>query len=185
MRSPECHTQGFPSGSSQRRTCGFSQGFTLFEVLGAVALLAIVYTMLSTAAIRGLKTEGQSRRILEASIIADLEIANLELELDQGVMRPLGDDETESDDGLYRIWSEVSVFEMPALENAAIPFGASDGASEPSSAAGSAPPFGTTGESPLRQITVQVAWGDPDNERFVERVTYGIDASAIHSEPAR
>ena len=40
------------------------RGFTLIEVLGAVALLAILYTTLSTIAIRGLRSEGESRRML-------------------------------------------------------------------------------------------------------------------------
>jgi hypothetical protein len=177
MKNPDHNTQSF----AMSRTRGSTHGFTLFEVLGAVALLAIVYTMLSTAAIRGLQTEGRSRRILEASIIADLEIANLELELDQGAMRPLGDEETESDDGLYRIWSEVTVFEMPELENAAFPSGDSG---QPG-AAGLLAPFGTTGESLLRMITVQVSWGEPDDERFVERVTYGIEQSEIPDELPR
>lgn len=175
MRSPERHGRGPAEGFGQNRTQVFTRGFTLFEVLGAVALLAIVYTMLSTAAIRGLQTEGRSRRILEASILADLEIANFEMELEQGVMRPLGNDEIESEDGLYRIRFEVSVFEMPEMELAQ----SRSGAARSSGSRGSAAQFGTTGESPLRQITVRVAWGDPDEEQFVERVTYGIDLAAV------
>jgi prepilin-type N-terminal cleavage/methylation domain-containing protein len=50
-------------------------GFTLIEVLGAVAMLAILYTTLSTVAIRGLRSEGESQRMLEASMLADWELS--------------------------------------------------------------------------------------------------------------
>ena len=150
------------------------QGFTLFEVLGAIALLAIVYTMLSTAAIRGLQTEGKSRRKLEASLIVDLEMAEIEMELDRGIMRPLGEEESETEDGLYLIRTEVAVFEMPNIETTAR--GPSSGPAGQRDAA-PPPPFGD--EAPLREIRVRVGWGDPDDEQFVERVTYGIDQAAI------
>ncbi len=156
---------------------GFAQrGFTLFEVLGAVALLAIVYTMLSTAAIRGLQTEGQSRRILEASLLADLEIAKVEMEADMGAMRPLGEDEFESEDGLYLIRVDVSVFQMPEIQSVDNAAG-STALGQPGAVA--PPSFGTNEQSPLREIQVEVAWGDPDDERAVYRTTYGIDPLAL------
>lgn len=155
-------------------------GFTLFEVLGAVALLAIVYTMLSTTAIRGLRTEAKSRRILEASMLADRVLAELELELDRGAMRELGAEETESEDGLYRILIEVMLFDLPEVP--AAPQLVGSGGSNLPSATGSAnsvPLFGSWGESPLREIRVRVGWGNPDDEIFVERSTFGIDPLAI------
>ena len=57
-------------------------GFTLIEVLGAVAILAILYTTLATVAIRGLRSEGESRRMLEASLLADWQLSEFELELE-------------------------------------------------------------------------------------------------------
>ena len=64
-------------------------GFTLFEVLGAVAILAILYTTLSTVAIRALRSEGESRRMLEASLLADWELSEFELELETGAAQPV------------------------------------------------------------------------------------------------
>ena len=60
-------------------------GFTLFEVLGAVALLALVYGTLSTVAIRGLRTEGESQRVLKASLLADWELNGLEMQIEPGL----------------------------------------------------------------------------------------------------
>ena len=37
-------------------------GFTLIEVLGAVAVLAILYTVLAGVAIQAFRAEGESRR---------------------------------------------------------------------------------------------------------------------------
>ena len=65
-------------------------GFTLIEVLGAVALLAILYTTLSTVAIRGLRSEGESQRMLEASMLADWELSEFELELETGAAPEIG-----------------------------------------------------------------------------------------------
>ena len=74
-------------------------GFTLIEVLGAVAILAILYTTLSTVAIRGLRSEGESRRMLEASLLADWELSEFELELQTGAAPEIGVTQSEELDG--------------------------------------------------------------------------------------
>jgi len=169
MRNPDRNVRRTRATARHR-----TDGFTLFEVLGAVALLALVYTMLSTAAIRGLKTESQSRRILEASLLADLEIAKVEMEADMGAMRALGEDDFESEDGIYRIHVDVSVFQMPELPEI-------ESAAPPNELGGvpEQPPFGTGEQSPLREIRVEVSWGEPDEERSVMRTTFGIDPLAL------
>ena len=53
-------------------------GFTLLEVLGAVAVLGIWYFVLATIATDGLLKEGQSLRKLRAGLIADRMLAELE-----------------------------------------------------------------------------------------------------------
>src|SRR5262247_3649626 len=80
-------------------------GLTLLEVLGAVALLAILYTVLAKNAIEGLRSEGESRRRLEASLLADERLAEIELKLASGASPPTGHDEEEREG--FRVVTEV------------------------------------------------------------------------------
>ena len=158
-----------------RRSADRTGGFTLFEVLGAVALLAIVYTMLATAAMRGLRTEGESGRILEASMIADWQLAEIDLQIDQGLMPELGVSESEQDG--FRIRIEVAEFALPELEVEAGGLLASGSSESITTSTQSQPVFGD--ESPLREIRLVVAWGNPENERSVMRTTYGFDTETL------
>jgi prepilin-type N-terminal cleavage/methylation domain-containing protein len=155
-------------------------GFTLFEVLGAVAILAILYTTLSTVAIRGLRSEGESRRMLEASLLADWELSAFELELQTGAAPEIGVTESEEQDGFTVTW-EVTPFQTKifktALEkeqekNAANP--AAQTASVPTGQAEAmdavAPPF-------LR-VELRVSWFEAGNERSVTRTIFAVDEDA-------
>jgi len=173
MRIPERNTP-------TRTRAGLGAGFTLFEVLGAVALLGLTYTVLSETAIRGLLTEGRTGRILEASMLADLRLAEIESGLNEGLVPPLGEDETESDDGLYRIVTEVAPFELPP-EIQASAGGPTPGGSQLATA--SVPPPAPLGAAALRMIRVRVLWGDEGDEQSVERVTYGFDPAEIPIAP--
>src|SRR5262245_6171651 len=75
---------------AQTGTGGLQAGLTLLEVLGAVALLAILYTVLAGNAIQGLRSEGESRRRLEASLLADERLAEIELALASGAAPETG-----------------------------------------------------------------------------------------------
>jgi hypothetical protein len=157
-----------------------TDGFTLFEVLGAVALLAIVYTMLSTAAIRGLRSEGQSRRILEASLIADWQLADIEMQIDQGLVPEIGSTETEQDD--FRIRVDVDSFDLPEISSDAPNLLAAGSSDSVAPGSGSVAIFGE--ESPLREIHLVVSWGNPEQPQSVTRTTYAFDASAFQVVPA-
>jgi prepilin-type N-terminal cleavage/methylation domain-containing protein len=155
-------------------------GFTLFEVLGAVAILAILYTTLSTVAIRGLRSEGESRRMLEASLLADWELSEFELELQTGAAPEIGTTRSEGEDGFTVTW-EVTPFQTKifktALEkeqerNAANP--TAQTAPAPAGQAGAtdavAPPF-------LR-VELWVSWFEAGNERSVTRTIFAVDEDA-------
>jgi prepilin-type N-terminal cleavage/methylation domain-containing protein len=155
-------------------------GFTLFEVLGAVAILAILYTTLSTVAITWLRSEGESRRMLEASLVADLELSEFELELDTGVAPEIGITKTEEENGLTLTW-EVTPFETKlfktALErelerNAATP----DAQPVPVPAAQT----GSTGAvaPPFLQVDLRVSWLEAGTERSVTRTVFAVDEDA-------
>ena len=67
----------------KRRT---DTGFTLLEVLAAVAILGIWFTVLANVAIQGLRAEGENERRIRASLLADRTLTNIELDLDIGAL---------------------------------------------------------------------------------------------------
>ncbi len=90
------------------------QAFTMLEVLAAVSVLAIVYLVLASAAIEGLRAEGESLRRLEASLIADELLSDIEAQLNLALAMPESSEEIERDEFLVRI--DVRPFdpELPA-----------------------------------------------------------------------
>lgn len=86
------------------------EGFTLFEILGAVTILAIVYAWLATSAMQGMRSEGLSKRRLEASLRIDEHLMALETDLAAGIVPPIGRTEEQLDD-LYWLLVEVTPFD--------------------------------------------------------------------------
>lgn len=146
-------------------------GFTLLEVLAAIALLGIVFTALSRSASMGVISEGRSRNLLEASVLADSQLAILELAIAAGEVPALGVEELEVDDFLVTI--ETLPFALPdALEeerDALI--------STPSTVFGDG---SDTNAGAVREIRLSIGWPDAPDERSIERVTYAVDYAAIN-----
>src|SRR5262245_52613491 len=159
-------------------------GPTLLEVLGAFALLAILYTVLAGNAIQGVRSEGESRRRLQASLIADERLAEIELELARGTSPKLGRDEEELDG--FRVATEVKPLEIPPRPEAKQK--ADEGSLAAKRAARkrrevdvpslfAAP---KTGETPaLLDVDVVVRWSDGIYERELHRRTYALDPAAV------
>jgi len=161
-------------------------GLTLLEVLGAVALLGILYTALAGSAIEGLRSEGESRRRLEASLLADDRLAEIELSLTSGVAPPIGTDEQEVDG--FTVATEVRPFELPQWPEA-------DAArAEPTSLAAKraaerakdapslfAPPRGATAPAALLSLDVVVRWEEGIFKREVRRTTYAVDSTVVEA----
>ena len=148
-------------------------GLTLLEVLAAVALLGILYTYLAKAATEGILTAGNSRWRLEASLLADEEIAALERQLLEGA--PLEADSAEAERGAFKVTREVEPFtlEIPAPATAEAPAPVGSGLL--------GDPSNPRDEGILRRITIRVAWFDGLDEHQIERVTFGYDPSAAVS----
>ena len=147
-------------------------GFTLFEVLGAVALLAIVYITLATAAMRGLRSEGISQRIFKASLIADWELGEFETKLRQGLIPELGFTEGSEEEGFVVSW-EVTPLEPP------FPIAGSKLETEdenPLAAAIFTP--SSNGEPAFVQIQLTVSWFEGAQEHSVTRTTVAVDQEA-------
>ena len=147
---------GRPSGHS---------GFTLLEVLAAVAILGGLYIVLADVAMQGLRAEGESRRRLEASLLADHHMSELEIQLEAGGVQELGTTESEEDD--FQIAVEVKALELP------IPLG-EDAAEDDEEAEAAA----AAALEAMRTIEVKISWLEGDRERSVLRTTYGYDRQA-------
>jgi type II secretory pathway pseudopilin PulG len=158
------------------------RGFTLFEVLGAVALLAIVYSTLATVAIRGVRSEGESRRLLEASLRADWEQAEFELQIEGGEVPELGTRESEEDeDGFIETW-EVTPF-TPQFDGAS-PADLFPAESKNSGGGGLAELFEFSDDSapPFLQILLTISWFDGGTPRSVTRTTYMVDEAVASKQ---
>jgi len=155
-------------------------GFTLFEVLGAVAILAILYTTLSTVAIRGLRSEGESQRMLEASMLADWELSAFELDLQTGAAPEIGITEDIDEDGYTIVW-EISPLDTAIFENAPKQ---DRNAGAPNANAQTTPvpavPITTTleGAVPFLRVALRVSWLEAGSERSVTRTIFAVDEDA-------
>lgn len=155
-------------------------GFTLFEVLGAVAILAIVYTTLSGVAIHWLRSEGESRRMLEASLVADLVISEFELDLDTGVAPELGITQFEDENGFILTWEvtpfQTKIFKTPQEQEL------ERNAKNPTAQPVPIPTTQTVGEDalapPFLQVELRVAWLEAGVERSVTRTLFAVDEDA-------
>ena len=169
-------------------------GFTLFEVLGAVAILAIIYTTLSGVAMQGLLSEGESRRMLEASLVADLVISEFEMDLDTGVAPELGVTQFEDENGLLLTW-EVTPFQTKIFKTAQEQEQERN-AKDPTAQPVPIPTAQTTTTDeiapPFLQVELRVAWFEAGVERSVTRTLFAVDedaaakyaASGVMTEPA-
>jgi prepilin-type N-terminal cleavage/methylation domain-containing protein len=149
-------------------------GFTLLEVMAAVAVLGLVYVVVARGAMQGLQTEGDAGRRLRASLLADRVLNDLEVELAAGEAPRVGETETSEED--FTVTVEVRPFDVAGLLQAGLqedeaPAAATTGFQllQPSVRAGV--PI-------LLTIAVRVAWIEGVSEREVTRSSFAFDAEA-------
>jgi len=167
-----------PRGSSDPGAIG---GFTLLEVMAAVAILAIWFVVIAGSAMHALRAEGISKRRLEAALIADREMALLEATtVDGAVPKPASD---VREDGDYTITVDISPLSQQGAP------GARPQAGAPSAADEEAPDLLAVlaADIPdrmadLRKFEVRVAWEEGGLERSVTRTSFAFDlANAIRA----
>jgi prepilin-type N-terminal cleavage/methylation domain-containing protein len=147
------------------------RGFTLLEVMAAVALLAVLYTVLARVAIEGLRSEGESKRRLEAALIADTRIAESFTAFSGAFVMPeLGHQEVTEGD--YTLALDVALFEPPAEWG----FGETSGNPPPHVFASSP---GVPGAQALRTVQLEVSWLEGTEKRQVMRTIYLMDFNRI------
>ena len=159
------------------------RGFTLLEVLAAVSVLAIVYTVLAGSAMQGLANEGESYRRLQASLIADRQLAGIEASLAQGVPE-LG--VTEGEEGDFAVAVETRAFDLAGLAAAAQATEGVRGAQPAGGeAVGGGVPFQLLTQPrdgtppPLVEIQIAVRWLEGNVEQMVTRTTFAYDQRVV------
>ena len=162
-------------------------GFSLLEVLGAIAILGIWFAVIAELAMVGLRAEGRSHRMLLASLVADDVLSEIEIEMMSGRSPEVSSEEEERDGYTIRIDVEPYELELPAPE------------ATPGDATGVGPATGPfehlrgsqpDAQSPILSIRIQVAWPEGHDEGSVTRYTFGTDLaaaaaslSALHNAP--
>lgn len=145
------------------------RALTLLEVMAAVAILGLVYAYLSKAASQGILTTGESRWRLEASLLADQELADIERETRAGTPLDAGEQDREVDD--FTVVRRIEIWSLPPE---LLPEPDTDTDAEGTSLlAGSA-----TAPGILRRIQVVVRWFDGVHDQSIERVTFDYDVSS-------
>jgi|GEM_PF-1722413 len=168
--------------------------FTLLEVLAAVAILALVYTVLARVGIQGFRAEGGSDRRLRASLIADQVLAEIEEQLRAGSAPPLGEKDATREEYQIHLRVTPSEIEIPARSEAATQRMQAAAAKQPSGGSTAAAKPGATGPTPSfflpaapgepppgRRIELRVSWVEGVTESAVVRETYGLDQKAAES----
>lgn len=159
-------------------------GFTLLEVLAAVAVLGLVYSVLATSAIQGMRQEGDAGHRLRASLLADQRITEIEAQVALGQTPELGETEDEEEEFLVRTEVrplDLEVGDTKASKRAKDRLERAVGA-RPKGGQGEAGtllhPAGGSKQPLLRRIDLAVVWTDGASEQSVRRTTFGLDAVA-------
>ena len=166
-----------------------SAGFTLLEVMAAVAVLGLVYSVLATAAIQGLRAEGDAGRRLRASLLADQRITDIEAQVALGQTPEIGETESEEDEFVVRTVVEpldLDVGDTKASKRAKNRLervvGARPKAAKDETGKGEGGtllhPAGASKQSLLRRIDLRVTWTEGDAEQSVRRTSFGLDMVA-------
>ncbi len=160
-------------------------GLTLFEVLAAVAVIGIVFTTLARSNIELLAREGLADRRLEASLVADAVLAEVEATAEIGGTAPEPGIEEREQDG-YAVEIETTGFELALPEpgpddrlpelfrseaRASIPDGQT---LFPETLRGGALP-------PVRRVTVRVRWEETAGTEEILRETVLFDVASAQS----
>jgi len=155
---------------------GSRRGFTLFEVLAAVVIFGLSFTMLAQVAMQGLAAEGEASRRLRASLLADRLLGDVEGQLAAGAAPPQGLTEEEIDEFTTEI--EVRPYDFTIhLEGADVPDYITEGTRGERPLPLLEPP--NRGAAALVQLDIRVRWLEGAFERVVTRSTFALDPTAV------
>ncbi len=162
-----------------RRGAGLA-GFTLLEVLVAVAILGILYTVLAEAGMRGLLAEGEADRRLRASLLADQLVDEVEQKLSFGEAPAVGREEGAA--GPFRTSVEVAPLSVALPPPAGEDSTGGSGRTPPAPAVSVLGATDENGRPALLRVAVEVSWPEGVVERKVTRIRYAFDRRVIAEE---
>lgn len=151
------------------------QGLTLLEVLAAVVVVGISYGVFFQAGGEMLRREGENKRRIQAMLLADAALAEIEIEVDRGLVPNQGIEERSEGDFRVEIETTPVVIELLPRERGTPLEGLRP---DPNSLLG-AP--GRPAASALRRIDVRVRWIEGLNEREVQRTTFAFDPTGAQA----
>ena len=150
--------------------------FTLLEVLAAVTILAIWYVVIAAMATDGLRKEGMSNRLLEASEIANRVMAEILTTTLNGSAPESRDEETE--EGIFLVHVFIVPFgfgtDSPEEGNRVAQTGDGQAASLEQLVTAQMPGMSRH----LVAINVRVAWEEGPAVKSVKRRTYAFNLEA-------
>ncbi len=160
--------------------------FTLLEVMAAVAIFGLIYTVLARVGLQGLRAEGEADRRLRASLIADNRFGEIEARLLAGGDLPIAESDDELDEfTIHTAVSELEVEIPPPPEVATkrqrdvVGNPVSKETEDAAVTTGSFfDPAGPGKPSPMRRLEVFVRWTEGVSEREVRRTGFGFDRTA-------
>jgi prepilin-type N-terminal cleavage/methylation domain-containing protein len=151
------------------------RGFTLLEVLVAVALLGLVVTVLAGSAIQGMSYEGDAARRVRASLLADRALWQVETALKLGAPpQPSHEESVEGEE--FQLSVDVQPLDLAQAGLGALlaPPAETPGAAPQPAAAAGAPAAAV----PLFQVFVRVRWLEGVRELEVTRSSFAYDGTA-------
>lgn len=163
--------------------------FTLLEVLAAAIIFAMVVTVLVGTSSTAVHRIGTSTRELEADQLADSALADIEIQLQQGIAPAVEEEETEVEDFVVRTSRRSFAPEGTAASPAGRPARPVPGTLPSPSVAGSdvASLLGASLPEVARflvEYDVEVSWLEQDAVHSVHRTTFAFDWESAATEYA-
>ncbi len=180
-----------------KRSARGERGLTLLEVLAATAIFSMVMTVLIGTSSTAVHRSGLAARRLEANLLADTVVADLEIEMRKKIAPVVEKTEwtTEDEEYVIRVQNRTIQEALAApvetvadeAEGAEAPALPGPGATQIGGGAG----IGTllAGELPevakhLRQYDIEIVWVGADGPESVTRTTFAFDWQAAQIEYA-
>jgi hypothetical protein len=160
------------SSASNSRSRSSELGLTLLEVLAAAMIFAMVMTVLIGTSSTAVRNVGVSARRLEASLLADDIIADLEIQMKQGVAPEV--DENESVTGPY----SVRIFRTELSQDPEATDFEGTGLGIATMLSADLPEVAKH----LKQYDIEVSWFEQNGPQRVTRTTFAFDWQAAALE---